>query len=149
MSSHVYILLQYLFYEAPNTGTVKQILKNHLGLWWEQLASKMGMTRSKIGDIMAENNVGVQIDKFLNGELQLPRLPTMQQTASLLVEIMEKASLPEVAKDVRQGFLSFGLKENGMLTSAVSISYSYHYYLIMIHILDVYPGRADPYQPVS
>ena len=119
MSSHVYVLLHYLFYEAPITGEVKRTLKNHLGSLWEQLASKMGMmTRPELDGLKATKpqNVGVQIDKFLNGELQFPRLPTMQQTASLLVEIMEKASLPEVAKDVRQGFLSFGLKENGVLT---------------------------------
>ena len=151
MSSHVYVLLQYLSYEAPITKEVKRILKDHLGLLWEQLAYKMGMNRFKIHSIKTETpqNVGAQIDLFLNGELQFPRLPTIQQTASLLVEIMEKASLPEVAKDVHRGFLSFGLKEKGVLTCAVSLSYSYHYCLIMIHILDVYPGRPDPYQPVS
>ena len=152
MSSHVYVLLQYLFYEAPITGEVKRILKDHLGSLWEQLAYKMGMTKWMIHIIKAENsrNVGAQIDKFLNGGLQFPWLPTIQQTASLLVEIMEKASLPEVAKDVHRGFLSFGLKENGALTCEVSLlSYNYHYYLIMIHILEVYPGRPDPYRPVS
>ena len=110
--------LQYLFYEAPITKEVKRILKDHLGLSWEQLAYKMGMTRFKIYGLKSENrnNVGVQIDKILNGELQFPRFPTMQQTASLLVEILEKASLPEVAKDVHQAFSSFGLKEKGVLT---------------------------------
>ena len=116
MSSCVYVLPQYLFHEAPITKEEKQILKDHLGLLWEQLAYRMGMTRSKIDDIKAENHksVGMQIDKYLNGELQFPRFPTMGQTASLLVEIMEMASIPEVAKDVRQGFLSiFLLKEDG------------------------------------
>ena len=119
MSSHVYVLLQYLFYEAPITREMKQILKDHLGLLWEQLAYRMGMmTRSGIHFFKAENpqNVGMQIDEFLNGGLQFPRLPTMQQTASLLVEILEKASLPEVAKDVHRSFLSFGLKKKGVLT---------------------------------
>ena len=121
MSSHVYIRLQYLFYKAPITGEVKRILKDHLGLEWGQLAYRMGTTRVEIDGIKTEyhRNVGTQIDKFLNGKLQFPRLPTMQQTASLLVEIMEKASLPEVAKDVHRGFLRIGLKENGVLTCVI------------------------------
>ena len=118
MSSHVCVFLQYLFYEAPITKEVKRMLSDHLGSLWEQLAYKMGMTRFTIKCLKNENrnNISAQIDKFLNGERQFPRLPTMAQTASLLVEIMEKASLPEVARDVYRAFLHLGLKENGVLT---------------------------------
>ena len=94
---------------------MKNIVKNHLGLSWEQLASKMGMTRSEIEDLKHKiHDFSSLIDNVLSEKLKFPRFPTMEQTASLLVEIMGKASLPEVAKDVRRDFLNtFHLKEDG------------------------------------
>ena len=111
--NNMYLLI--LPHEAPITARVKEILRDHLGQLWEQLALGMGMTRSRIHDLKIKiPTISSQIDNFLSEKLQFPRLPTMEQTASLLVEIMGRASLPEVAKDVRRGFLSiFDLKEDG------------------------------------
>ena len=101
------------------------MLRDHLGSLWEQLAYKMGMTRFMIDGFKdgSPHNISAQINKFLNGKLQFPRLPTMPQTASLLVEIMEKASLPEVGTDVHREFLKTGLKENGVLTCVSEVKF--------------------------
>ena len=97
-------------YVAPITMEFKDVLKSHIGRGWEQVASSMNMlTRVEIDQLVTRHDKDLycQIDEFLAHPLQFPRLPTKEETASLLVEIIEKASLPETARSVCHALAAF------------------------------------------
>ena len=94
-------------YVGPIKKGFKEILRSHIGRGWELVASSMSMMNMADIDRLVnrhKNDLYCQIDEFLAHPLQFPRLPTKEQTASLLVEIIEKASLPETARSVCHAF---------------------------------------------
>jgi hypothetical protein len=92
--------------EAHVTGGIVDAIVPHIGNGWQQLALTMSMMNRTCIDCIKEDDGDLfsKIRRCFEEGLQFPRFPNIEDTLSLLVEIIEKASLGKVALAVRNEF---------------------------------------------
>jgi hypothetical protein len=104
-------LRQYIFKiaeytKAPITSKIVDAIVPNIGSDWQQFASTMGMMgRTAIDSIVAKKgDVPSRIRECFEEGHKFPRFPVFKDNLSFLVEVFEKASLPQVAQDVCSEF---------------------------------------------
>ena len=91
-----------LFSAGSIPSQCKEVLKDHLGTSWYDLATGMGLPKGRIDGIKLQcgSDLLGQVDTFLE-RYKLPSFRDHEDTAKFLVETLEKVNLSDIASEVK------------------------------------------------